>query len=43
MSGDTYYNRKFWFPERYFEWTDSIWADMPEGQVEVGELQAKDR
>ena len=43
ISGDTYYHRKFWFPERYFEWTDSIWVDMPEGEVEVGELRAKDR
>jgi hypothetical protein len=43
LSGDTYYNRKYWAPKRYVEWTDSIWIDMPKAEVEVGELQSSDR
>lgn len=43
IAGDTYYNRKYWAPKRYFEWTDSIWIDMPQTEVEVGELQSSDR
>lgn len=43
IGGDTYYNRKYWIPERYFAWTDAVWNEMPQGGVEVGDIQATKR
>lgn len=37
VDGSSYYRKNFWEPERYFEWTDSIWQPMPRGNVRVGD------
>lgn len=36
FSGDTYYQHRFWQPERYFEFTDRLWSGWPQGEVAVG-------
>jgi hypothetical protein len=38
VDGSAYYREQYWKPERYFEWTDSIWTPMPQGgRVRVGD------
>jgi hypothetical protein len=39
VTGDDYYDRKFWEPERYFKWQDQDWV-QPEGKVDVGDVEA---
>ncbi|MBP6596681.1 MAG: sel1 repeat family protein [Arenimonas sp.] len=39
VSGDDYYDRKFWEPERYFQWQDQDWV-QPQGTVDVGDVEA---
>lgn len=40
IAGDKYYDQRFWQPELYFDWQDTIWSAPPRGRVEVGPLQA---
>lgn len=40
VSRTVYYDRKYWRPDRYFEWTDAVWQAEPVGEVEVGPLRA---
>jgi hypothetical protein len=42
ISGDDYYDPKFWEPEQYFRWQDSEWLPNPKGVVEVGDIVADD-
>lgn len=38
LSGDQYYAKKYWEPEKYWQLQDEIWkAPVREGQVEVGD------
>ncbi len=37
--GAIFYADKYWKPELYWEWQDSIFEQLPEGKVEVGPLQ----
>lgn len=37
--GALYYADKYWQPEQYWEWQDSLFEKPPEGKVEVGPLQ----
>lgn len=38
VSGDEYYDRKFWQPELYFAWQDQDWKRKGQATVEVGEI-----
>lgn len=42
ISGDEYYDPKFWEPDQYFRWQDSEWLPNPQGKVEVGEITSSD-
>ena len=42
IRGDTFYDKQFWQPERYFAWQDSIWKDPPSGRVDVLPLEVVD-
>ena len=35
VDGEFYYQDKFWKPEQYFEWQDTVWKNPPTGRVEV--------
>lgn len=37
VQGSDYYDRKFWEPERYYQWQDQDWKQA-KGSVEVGDL-----
>lgn len=37
IRGHDFYAEKFWNPKRYREWTDAVWMDPPEENVDVGE------
>ncbi len=37
--GSLYYADKYWKPEPYWQWQDSLFEKLPEGKVEVGPLQ----
>ena len=39
VDGALYYADKYWKPEQYWEWQDSLFEKLPEGKVEVGPLQ----
>lgn len=36
FDGSTYYQARFWRPERYFAFTDTLWSGWPQGDVTVG-------
>ncbi len=39
IDGALYYAEKYWKPEQYWEWQDSLFEKLPEGKVEVGPLR----
>lgn len=39
LSGDDYYDRKFWQPELYFQWHDRDWQRKGKATVEVGAVE----
>ena len=39
ISGDRYYDRKFWDPELYQAWHDAVWMEPREGRVSIGEVE----
>jgi uncharacterized protein len=39
VRGSQYYAKKYWEPEKYWQWTDEIWSKPPTGRVDVGELE----
>jgi len=39
VAGETYYSNTYWQPRAYWRWKDQIWAELPEGEVEVQPLQ----
>jgi hypothetical protein len=41
FSGEHFYNNRFWRTKDYYEWTDSLWQDLPEGTVTVGEPEVQ--
>ncbi|MFY2763878.1 tetratricopeptide repeat protein [Arenimonas sp. MALMAid1274] len=41
VSGDDYYDRKFWQPDLYFQWQDQDWKRTGKATVEVGEVQTR--
>lgn len=42
ISGQDYYDPRFWEPEQYFRWQDSQWLPPAQGRVEVGEITSGD-
>lgn len=38
FSGEFYFNERFWQPDSYFEWTDTLWREAPVGRVDIGEI-----
>ena len=39
IPGSRFYDAKFWDPVQYQAWQDAQWKDLPQGQVDVGELE----
>ena len=40
VDGSQYYASKYWEPKEYFTWQDKVWADLPRGQVDVGDVES---
>ena len=40
VDGSQYYADKYWEPKEYFNWQEKVWADLPKGTVNVGEVQS---
>ncbi|NLB56854.1 MAG: sel1 repeat family protein [Gammaproteobacteria bacterium] len=38
ISGDRFYDRKFWEPELYQAWHDAVWTQPRQGRVDIGEI-----
>lgn len=34
-----FYDSKFWDPKEYQAWQDAVWKDLPQGKVDVGDVQ----
>lgn len=34
-----FYDSQFWDPKEYQAWQDAVWKDMPQGKVDVGDVQ----
>ena len=39
VDGALYCADKYWKPEQYWQWQDSLFEKLPKGKVEVGPLQ----
>lgn len=39
LSGDQYYDKKYWDPELYWQLQDEIWRAPPRGRVDASDLQ----
>lgn len=39
VTGEDYYERKYWVPKEYWEWQDEVWGVPRKGRVDVGELE----
>jgi hypothetical protein len=39
LSGEDYYQKKYWAPKEYWEWQDEVWSAPREGKVEVGDVE----
>lgn len=39
IDGSEYYNPKYWEPEQYRAWQDSIWQELRTGRVDVGTVE----
>lgn len=39
ISGDRFYDAKFWEPELYQAWHDAVWMEQREGRVNIGDIE----
>ncbi len=42
IDGSKYYDERYWDPERYQQWHDSIWREPRVGRVDLGEIEQVD-
>ena len=43
IPGSRFYDAKFWDPVQYQAWQDAQWKQLPQGKVDVGELEQVER
>lgn len=40
LPGKDFFASRFWDPREYHAWVDATWSGLPQGRVEVGDMQA---
>jgi hypothetical protein len=39
IDGSKFYDERYWNPDQYQQWHDSIWSKPKVGRVDVGEIE----
>lgn len=39
IDGSRFYDQKYWVPEHYHAWQDAVWTQLPDGRVDIGDVE----